>query len=74
MTEEEISKLFRLDSLNTTKGTEGEQGSGLGLILCKDFVEQNKGQIQVESTLGSGSTFSFTLPYADSPITYSTSA
>ncbi len=74
MTEEEISKLFRLDSLNTTKGTEGEQGSGLGLILCKDFVEQNKGQIQIESTLGSGSTFYFTLPYADSPITYSTSA
>ncbi len=74
MTEEENRKLFRLDSLYTNKGTEGEHGSGLGLILCKDFVEQNKGQIQVDSTLGSGSTFCLTLPYADSSITYSASA
>jgi len=59
---EEKSMLFRVDAQVIGKGTEGETGSGLGLILCKEFVEKNGGKIWVESTVGKGSTFSFTLP------------
>lgn len=58
---ENIDKLFRLDKSFTNKGTKGEEGSGLGLILCSEFVEMHGGKIRVESVLGEGSTFSFTL-------------
>ena len=57
-----IQKLFRIDNDVTTHGTEGETGSGLGLVLCHEFVEKNAGKIWVESTPGKGSIFSFTLP------------
>ena len=46
----------------TTRGTANEQGTGLGLMLCKEFLEKNKGQLHIESTKGKGSIFSFTLP------------
>jgi len=59
---ENKDKLFKIDMHLTTSGTEKEEGSGLGLILCKELVEKNKGKIRVESELGKGSTFSFTLP------------
>jgi len=60
--EEDIGKLFKIDSQFTTLGTNKEKGTGLGLILCKEFVEMNTGKIWVESIEGSGSTFFFTLP------------
>lgn len=56
------SKLFSEKETVTTKGTNKEKGSGLGLKLCKEFVEKNGGTISVESTKGHGSTFSITIP------------
>jgi two-component system sensor histidine kinase/response regulator len=62
MTKEDSQRLFRIDILHTTSGTEKEKGTGLGLILCKEFVEKNNGRIWVESESGHGSTFKFTVP------------
>lgn len=59
--EENISKLFQFDTIFTTKGTAGEKGTGLGLPLCKEFVERNYGKIWVNSELGKGSKFTFTV-------------
>lgn len=60
--EEHLNNLFRVKSNHNTKGTSNEQGIGLGLILCKELVEQSKGKIWAESKVGEGSTFKFTLP------------
>ncbi len=57
-----LEKLFRIDENYTTHGTDDESGTGLGLILCKEFVNRNGGDIWAESTFGEGSTFKFTLP------------
>ncbi len=59
---EDISKLFRIDVQYTNPGTAGEKGTGLGLILCQELVERNGGKIWVESEIGKGTTFTFTLP------------
>lgn len=62
ISEEEKQTLFRIDSTIKRKGTNNEDGSGLGLILCKEFIQKHSGSIGVESELGKGSTFYFTLP------------
>jgi signal transduction histidine kinase len=61
MTEETRTRLFRIDSIQTKKGTNDEKGTGLGLILCKEFVTKNNGTITVESTLEEGTVFTFTV-------------
>jgi len=62
MTEEQLQKLFKLDKASSSRGTDEETGTGLGLIISKEFVEKHNGQIAVESELGKGSKFSFALP------------
>ena len=56
------SKLFSIDENTSTKGTENESGTGLGLILCKEFVHKHGGEISLESKDGLGSSFIFTIP------------
>ena len=62
MDEKKISKLFRIDTDVKSIGTAGEKGTGLGLLLCKEFAEKNGGTISVISTPAMGSIFTFTLP------------
>lgn len=57
-----LPTLFRRDTYYTQVGTDGEQGTGLGLRLCKDLVEKNHGAIWAESVVGQGTTFMFSLP------------
>ncbi len=62
MSDEQMKSLFVINEKESYQGTDNEQGSGLGLILCKEFVEKHKGEIWAESTIGKGSIFHFTLP------------
>ncbi len=70
---ENLTKLFKNTEHLSTYGTNGEKGSGLGLLLCKDFIEKHNGKIWVESELGKGSAFIFTLPVNNVMITEPTS-
>jgi len=62
MSPDVMESLFRLDKTQTSQGTAGEKGTGLGLHLCKEFVMLNKGILNVESQKGFGSVFSFNIP------------
>ena len=60
---EDQRKLFKIDAFHSTPGTHDEKGTGLGLLLCKEFVELHGGNIRIESEAGKGSRFAFTLPH-----------
>ena len=62
ISEELINRLFSIHNKSTSRGTNNEQGSGLGLILCHDFIKQNGGELFIESKINEGSTFYFTIP------------
>lgn len=62
MTENQINDLLQVKSSNTTEGTEMELGTGLGLMICKEFIGKHQGELQIESELGVGSRFIFSLP------------
>ncbi|MDO8897557.1 MAG: ATP-binding protein, partial [Bacteroidales bacterium] len=62
MRKEMIGNLFKLEVQSNRKGTEGEPSTGLGLLLCKEFVEKHSGKIWAESEVGRGTTFYFTIP------------
>jgi PAS domain S-box-containing protein len=59
---EDMQKLFRIDTQFIRRGTFDEGGTGLGLILCKEFIDKHNGRIWIESEVGKGSTFSFSIP------------
>jgi signal transduction histidine kinase len=62
MTPDIIDHLFKIDGKINRKGTHGEPSSGLGLLLCKEFITKHGGKIWVESAEGKGTTFYFTFP------------
>ena len=64
MTEQQVQHVFEPRIKTSLKGTAGERGTGLGLVLCKRFVDMNHGEIRVRSKEGQGTTFTVTLPKA----------
>ncbi len=65
ISKEDLNKLFKLEVHHSTTGTAHEQGTGLGLIICKEMVEKNRGQIWIESKVEQGTVVSFTIPTAN---------
>lgn len=66
MSAEEVAKIIQLENPMVKKGTSSEKGTGLGLVLCRKFVEMNRGKMTIESQPGVGSTFTVVLPSATS--------
>ncbi|SHH96795.1 7TM diverse intracellular signalling [Chryseolinea serpens] len=62
---EKVDRIMRGDKIDSTRGTKGEKGTGLGLLLCRDFIQYNHGVFFISSTEGKGTTISFTLLRAD---------
>ncbi|MDP4731649.1 MAG: ATP-binding protein [Flavobacteriales bacterium] len=60
-----MDKLFQIDGVISTPGTQKEKGTGLGLILCREYLGKNKGKIWVQSEVNEGTTFYFSLPLND---------
>ena len=60
--QDDLDKLFKIESGHSTLGTKKEKGTGMGLVLCKEFIENHNGKIWVESEYGEGSSFYFSLP------------
>ena len=63
ISQERIEKLFTINNNNSTPDTQKEKGTGLGLILCKEFIDKNNGKIWVNSNVGAGSSFNFSLQH-----------
>jgi two-component system, sensor histidine kinase and response regulator len=70
MSQDVLDKLFRIDQKTLQPGTAGEEGTGLGLILCNTFVEKNGGNLRIESAVGQGSRVIVSLPAQGSPLSY----
>lgn len=64
MNRAQLNDLFSIEKENLSKGTEGESGTGLGMIICKEFLDANKAEITIDSTEGIGTTFTLALPKA----------
>ncbi|MBI9070939.1 MAG: hybrid sensor histidine kinase/response regulator [Melioribacteraceae bacterium] len=62
MSREQVNNVFDIEKKKSTSGTNNESGTGLGLILCQEFIKKNKGKLSIESELGQGTRFIFTLP------------
>lgn len=62
MSSEQIKNIFSIDKSISSPGTNNEKGTGLGLIICKEFIEKHNGELFIESSLDEGSEFSFTIP------------
>jgi signal transduction histidine kinase len=69
MTEKKVKSLFSAEDFISTPGTEQEPGTGFGLVLTKEFVSKNQGEISAESVVGEGTTFKFTLPLSQDSLT-----
>jgi len=61
MSKEMIDQILRIETRHSTRGTAKEEGTGLGLLICKDFIEKNGGRLEIKSVAGKGSVFSFSL-------------
>ena len=65
MSKEKINDLFNIEADKPSRGTADERGTGLGLLICKEFIEMHNGQLHIESKLGKGSSFTVVFPHKE---------